>query len=186
MKPPHLIPRLAAAAALLSLAACAQPSRSSNMTVLDAAPVEAGQRYRVAEVTGGSDTNPILMSQVADGAFQTALERSLEFAGLLDHGSALGIHAELQKLEQPFAGFDMEVTAAALYLVKGPGGEVLFEEVIETPYTADFSSAFLGMERLRKANEGAIRANIKAFMERLIEERPELAAPKAEAGTPVS
>lgn len=185
MKTLHLAPRLLAAAALLSLAACAQPSRSSNMTVVDAARAPAGQQYRVAEVTGGKKTNPIIMSQVDNGAFQTALERSLEFAGLLDNGSQLGIYAELQKLDQPFAGFDMEVTAAARYVVRAPSGEVLFDEVIETPYTADFSSAFLGMERLRKANEGAIRTNINAFMQRLMDARPELAKPQA-AGTPVS
>tara|TARA_B100000676_G_scaffold306985_1_gene364404 strand:+ start:1323 stop:1472 length:150 start_codon:yes stop_codon:yes gene_type:complete len=42
-------------------------------------------------------------------------------------------------------------------------------ETIVTPYTEDFSSTFLAAERLRLANEGAIRRNIETFINALIE-----------------
>ena len=37
----------------------------------------------------------------------------------------------------------------------------------DTPYTADFSAAFVATERLRLANEGSIRTNIGQFMDKL-------------------
>jgi hypothetical protein len=63
----------------------------------------------------------------------------------------------------------MTVTAKVRYTVMAgdsPGAK--FDETIETPYTAKLSDAFLGIERLRLANEGAIKENIKAFIAKLV------------------
>ena len=64
----------------------------------------------------------------------------------------------------------MTVTATVNYILTDTlSGQVIYERDIAIPYTAEFSEAFLGMERLRKANEGAARVNIKEFVDDLYE-----------------
>jgi hypothetical protein len=53
-------------------------------------------------------------------------------------------------------------------LVDRASGRTTYEEKIATPHTATIGDAFLGFERLRLANEGAMRANISRLIERLI------------------
>jgi hypothetical protein len=42
------------------------------------------------------------------------------------------------------------------------------DQTVLTPYTANFSDAFVGMGRLRLANEGAMRENIREIISRLV------------------
>ena len=44
----------------------------------------------------------------------------------------------------------------------------MFDQTITEPYTANFSDAFLAVERLRLANEGAMRVNIGTFLKALV------------------
>ncbi len=53
------------------------------------------------------------------------------------------------------------------YKVFDPSGQPLVLATIDTPYTADFSAAFVAAERLRLANEGSIRTNISQFLDKL-------------------
>ena len=43
----------------------------------------------------------------------------------------------------------------------------VWEETVSADYTATVGDAFLAVERLRLANEGSIRENLKALIERL-------------------
>ena len=56
----------------------------------------------------------------------------------------------------------------------------VFDQVVDVPYTANFSDAFYGVERLRLANEGAIRVNIGAFLQRIAA----LSSPPGSKATP--
>jgi hypothetical protein len=173
------IPRICRIASVLclgiSLAACATGARTGAMTpalapnalISEASPLR--NAVQVGSVTGGSETNPLWKSKVSDDSFRTALDQALQL-----HTMAAGerprfiLNAELISLDQPFAGFDMTVTAKVRYLLLAQDTQkVLMEEVVETPYTAKLSDAFLGMERLRIANEGAMRENITAIMQKL-------------------
>jgi hypothetical protein len=169
--------RLAFAMLALSLlAACSQPARVSQMAVPNMlAPVVAANpellgAMSVGDVSGGKATNPLWTSQVDNPQFKEALERSLEFNGLLvSPGTSprLVVSATLVELNQPFIGFDFTVTPKVIYRVVQPNGEVeLLREELVTPYTADFSSSIIAVERLRLANEGAIRESIKRFLVR--------------------
>lgn len=185
-KPLRLLARLAAAAALFGLAACAEASRPEQMVA--AAPAQAplpGEIYRVSEVVGGEKTNPIVMSKVSDGAFQRALELSLEQAGMWDAVEGMPIRATLIALDQPIVGFDFTVKATARYQVHDAAGEELWDEIFTTPYTANFTDSIIGVKRLQLANEGAIKANIAAFMKALIEQKLPQRAAKAD-GAPTS
>jgi hypothetical protein len=72
------------------------------------------------------------------------------------------------KVSQPVVGIGMTVTATVQYQMKEIDSEkIVLSEIISRPYTAKFSDAVIAVYRLQKANEGAARQNIKAFIDRL-------------------
>jgi hypothetical protein len=77
----------------------------------------------------------------------------------------------------------LEVTANVNYsVIDHNSTEPYFQATVVTPYTANFSSSFLAVERLRLANEGAIRTNIEKFLNELKtygEEHPQKEATSA-------
>ncbi len=120
----------------------------------------------VGQVSGGQQTSPLWTSQVDNAAFAEALRQSLAAHGLLDvAGQRFRVDATLMSLSQPLVGLDMEVAATVFYRVtEARSGRAVFERPIAASFTATFGSAFVGVERLRLANEGAVRANISAFV----------------------
>lgn len=168
--------RLAAALMLTTLlGACAQGARTNAMV----APVQSAtilpadspltSRISVGSVTGGEETNPIWTSEVSSAAFKAALEQSLKLNTMLADGTGpLIVNADLVSIDQPLIGIGMTVTSVVAYTVKNSAGQSVYSETISTPYTANFSDAFLGSERLRLANEGSVKANISSFIEKLV------------------
>lgn len=124
----------------------------------------------VAPVAGGKQTSPLWTSQIGNAEFQEALVRSL-IATRLAHADILTnpsgatgryrLEAVLQKLEQPLIGFDMTVTVTIAYkLTEIPTGAVVYESTLVTPGAATMGDAFVAVERMKLANENAIRANL--------------------------
>jgi hypothetical protein len=114
-------------------------------------------------------TRPLWVSKVGNAEFRHALTTSLTDAGLISPPDSckFSIDVNLLGRSQPSAGFAMEVTSHANYKVyNGAGGPVLLA-TISAAYTAQFSEAFVGIVRLQRANEGAVRESIAQFMERL-------------------
>ena len=70
-------------------------------------------------------------------------------------------------VDQPtFGGFDMTVTTEVHYkLTKKDNNQEILNEVVRATYKAKFSDHLMGIERLRLANEGASRENIKKIIE---------------------
>ncbi len=166
-----LKPIIAAVAAFL-LIGCATPASQQAMTVgaTDgiAAPSEKlkGQVF-VRNVTGGKDTNPLWTSQVDSQSFKAAFEQSLAAIGYKsDSASAkYKVDAELQDLNQPGFGLTFNVQSTVAYTVST---DVTSSKVpITAVGTATPSDAFLGVERLKIANERSVKENIKAFINRL-------------------
>lgn len=166
-----------ATAMLVLLAACAQPARVSQMVAPNVmAPVTASNpelldSIAISDVKGGQSTSPLWTSQVDNPEFREALDRSLAFNGLLAADvtkARYAVTAELLELRQPLMGFDLTVTSRVKYSLQDRGSSAeLFGEEITTPYTADFSSSLVAVERLRLANEGSIRESIRNFLVRL-------------------
>lgn len=158
------------------LTGCAAPARIDQMTAT-VSPVQRVQQtplrvnVAVRDVTGGKETNPMWVSNVGSSEFEQALEASLRDAGLLAPGKQAGKYmlvAHLENLEQPFGGFDMTVTATVSYsLVERATGKEVLNRRVSLPYTASFNSAFVGTERLRIANEGAVKVNIAKLIDEL-------------------
>lgn len=164
---------LVAGTLLLTLAACASSADPKAMVVapqVDAKPFPQALQHAmcVRAVSGGEETNPLWASKVNDTGFKAALSASLDSAGLTAASTCqYSIDANLLGLEQPIAGFSMTVTSHVNYKVYNPANAPLVLETVDAPYTASFSEAVIGVERLKKANEGAIRENIKIFLDKL-------------------
>ena len=63
----------------------------------------------------------------------------------------------------------MTVTATVRYtLVSDADQAVKWDQTLVTPYTAKLGEALVGSERLRLANEGAMRENIKLMIGQMI------------------
>jgi len=163
-------------AAALLLSACASGARTGAMTApvsantLIAASSPAYAAIDVGSVTGGSETSPLWKSKVSNENFETALQQSLDLHGMagMGHGRYV-LNAQLLYLDQPTISFNSTVTAKVHYaLVSRRDESTKFDDTIKTSYTATIGDAFVGVERLRLANEGAIRENIDALMKELI------------------
>ena len=154
------------------IAGCASPASSMNMTMRaadassarSATPAEFKQNVAIKDVTGGKETNPAWVSNVGSAEFERALEESLRSAGILSANRQEGrflLVAHLSKLDQPLFGFNMTVTSDVTYtLIERATGRTVWERSIAAPYTAKMGDALIGGERLKLANEGAIRESI--------------------------
>lgn len=170
--PARFLATLAALGVGVFLSGCASGARPEGMTVQrvsDAPTQVSGATFDVGAIAGGEETNPLWTSEVSQDAFRTALVSSLRNQGLYDSGSDLEISAVLEEVDQPLIGLDVTVTATVTYRIIDASGAVIFDERIIQPYTAAFSDAFLGVERLKLANEGAIKTNIQTFIDRLLQ-----------------
>ncbi len=161
---------------LLWLAACASGAVPGAMSVplseqtLLATESRLRQAVAVGTVGGGRETNPLWTSQVSSADFAEALRLSLSTHAMLAiNNQAFRLDATLADLQQPIAGLDLTVTSRVTYrLIHLGTGAAVFEREIAAPYTAPFSAAFAAVERLRLANEGSIRENIRQFLAALI------------------
>jgi hypothetical protein len=159
---------------LLSLGACASAARPEAMTVLPSSvsAAKAGdvgyQAVKIVNVSGGTETNPLLWSEVASGDFRQALESSLKATGYLGatDSAPLSLTAAMLELKQPLAGLDLSVTSRVRYSVTDASGRLVFDETVAATGTAKMGESLMATERLRLANEYAVRENIKAFIER--------------------
>jgi hypothetical protein len=176
MMPFNRIPAYLFFVALLS--GCASPAEVKNMVVDQRLLVnaEANTPFKnalsIRRVNGGEDTNPLWTSEVSNSGFRGALRGSLEQSGLLAPTSGdtkYDLHATLSKLDQPLFGLDFKVISSVNYRVVERGTrKTWFDEPVTAAYTATFGDAAIAIQRLRLANEGSIRENIKQFIARLI------------------
>lgn len=159
----------------LLVAGCATPAHKQAMVV---APHDTLQKYNnefkgnlnLGVVSGGRDTNPLWTSQVDSQTFRSALDESLSAMGYKSHNSSTAkynLDAVIQDISQPVVGFSFDVTSTVIYTISGGGRQDRFP-VVATG-TATVSDAFLGVERLRLANEKSMKENIKQFFQAISE-----------------
>jgi hypothetical protein len=174
-KPLHAGVQLSfAMAALVALAGCASSADPTAMTVAPQAsekafPERLQHAMCVRNVTGGEPTNPLWASKVDNDGFKTALGTSLGSAGLTAPSDkcAYPVDVNLLGLSQPTIGLDMTVTSHVNYKVYDSSGAPYLLDTVDAPFTATMSDAFVGVERLKLANEGSIRESIKQFFDKL-------------------
>jgi hypothetical protein len=168
--------RLLLYALVLTIVGCASPAVQQQMV---ASPVDSGVSVNralfgslaVRNVSGGSDTNPLWVSQVGPNEFRGALTESLRGYGYLvstDAKPRFFIDANLDSLIQPFMGLTFNVTSVVTYRVEQDGVKRTIP--VTATGSATPSDAFIGVERMRLANERSIKENIRAFLSRISSE----------------
>jgi hypothetical protein len=155
---------LLVAAALIG--GCASGSKPDAMVAQVVAPVHKSDGDVSIAVSGGKETTKMGASQISNEAFAQALRESIVKAGLFSSVAAEGTRYRLTsfigKVDQPMFGFSFTVKMEVSYALKdSKSGNTVWTKDINSEYTATPGQAFAGVERLRLANEGAARENIR-------------------------
>jgi hypothetical protein len=171
-----MIRLLVAMLLLAGLGACATPASYTSM-IPELASAELGPgpapSYRgaitVAPVSIGNDTSAPWRSQIGSAEFQEALVRTLMLANLASaQNGRFRLDAILLGLDRPYAGFAMTVTASVSYrLTDTATGAVVYRDTRTSVGTATLNDAITNVNRLRMADERALRANIRKLIEDL-------------------
>jgi hypothetical protein len=154
------------------LTGCATASKPEAMV---AAPAETLTRHAqtVAVSTGGGkETSSVGKSQIADAAFAQALIASIEktkvFSAVVQGAAAnYMLSVAIVSVDQPSFGLSFTVKMETAWTLKKADGSIAWQEVIKAENTATTSDAFVGVERLRIANEGAARKSIEAGLAKI-------------------
>jgi len=161
-----------AAICVAILSGCASGAKVENIAI----PVNAAESYSqklteqisIEDVSGGKSTNPLWTSQISNEVFQEALSNALQSRGLLSSDGVYSLTAKLVKVEQPLFSFATTVTTHIVYTIKHrTTAEILFEKTMVAPASVKVSEEFVGVKRLRLANEKSATENIKMFLEEL-------------------
>ncbi|HEY4081171.1 MAG TPA: hypothetical protein VGM81_10760 [Burkholderiaceae bacterium] len=164
------------------LTGCGTPTQSLTMTVPQAdllqlrtwVPDALKFNVELDRVQGGETTSTWWGSHVSAMAYQSALEDSLRGVGMLPLSSATSARYQLKVTlvaqVQPMVSAHTEVAVSIRYqLVDKTDGKLLYERYLRTPGNADFTDAMVSQpERLRLANEDAVRKNIIAALRDLM------------------
>lgn len=122
-------------------------------------------------VEGGKETHWFWISRVGDSDLSRALQNSLEVAGLRTSAGRqprYGLDVNLTELRQSLFGIEMHATASVTYTLRDEAsGETVYETELETTGIATVPDSLATSERLRIANEKAMRASIEELLRRL-------------------
>ncbi len=165
--------RLLAALSLVCVGACAPPASYSAMVA--GAPSGQGPApvYRnaitVGSVTLGRDAGTPWTSAVGADQVQQALVQTLAAAGLGQPANGrFRLDGQLLTLSRPYAGFAMTVTAAIAWrLTDTTNGAVVYGRTLQGLGTATLDDAVDNNNRLRIADQRAVRANLQQLVQDL-------------------
>lgn len=157
--------------AALGLGGCASASKPDAMQATPVAAVHKSSSAVSVTVSGGKETSKMGASQISNQDFARALQGSIEKSGLFSSavsgpGSRYQLVAFIGKLDQPMFAFATTVTMEVSYtLTDSQTRKTVWSQSIASTYTAKTSDAFVGVTRLRLANEGVARENIRQMLE---------------------
>jgi hypothetical protein len=149
-----------AALAAALLGGCASPARPDAIgTTIVPAHKSTGD-VSVA-VTGGT------ASEISNDAFAQALRDSIEKSGIFakvgrSGGARYQLQALVDRIDHPSAGVSFTVKMDVSYtLIDTQAIKTLWSQTISGEHIAHFGDAVLASTRLRRAEEGAAKANIE-------------------------
>ena len=131
-----------------------------------------GQTLKVVEVKGGIKTNPMGRPTTGNEAFQEALISTLRKSGLFkeiltDGNSDYELFTEIVA-QKWHPGFSITSTLFVKYrLIETKSNQEIWKENVYSQYEAENEEAWLGQDRATKANEGAVRENLKLLLRKL-------------------
>jgi hypothetical protein len=153
-------------AAIALVGGCASGSKPDAMVAQVVAPVRKSDGDVSIAVSGGKETSKMGASQISNDAFAQALRESIEKAGLFSSvttdGGRYRLTSFIGKVDQPMFGLSFTVKMEVSYaLTDTKSGSSIWTKDINSEYTATAGQALAGVQRLRLANEGAARENIR-------------------------
>ena len=154
------IPAASLALAALLLGGCANPARPEAMSATLVVPAHKSTGDVSVTVSGGSG------AEISNDAFAQALRDSIEKSGTFAKVSPSGARYQLQALigsvDHPSAGVSFTVKMDVSYsLIDSQASKALWTQTIPSEHTAHLSDALGANTRLRRAEEGAAKANIE-------------------------
>ncbi len=163
---------LYATLAVLLLTACAQPADKMQMAVdPQIVSVPSNPKFigamEVRSISGGTETNPLWISEVGDTGFRSALKESLYRMNYeaKDKAPKYFVDAKLQSIDQPLMGFSFEVKSTVLYTVETQNKRKEF--AVTATGVSGATEHFVGYVRLKRATERSIHNNIQSFLTQL-------------------
>lgn len=153
------------------LAGCASPATREGMIPGDLDTAKKHPQTVSVAVTGGQETNPLWKSQISDTSFAEALSdaitRSKVFSAVVQgKGGNYQLDVALVSMTQPSFGASFTVDMEAGWsLRRTDSAAVVWQASVKSKHTATVGDAFVGVERLRLATEGAAKNNIKQGLE---------------------
>jgi hypothetical protein len=161
---------------MLILEGCASsPARMVNL-IPENIYLKSSHPYEVAiTVIGGEETTPLSESKISNEAFLQALKKTIDnthvFSKVTNERSGYLLEVKIEKqgmsLDSIGSVAKTVILATRWKLSKRGFSQSIWIDVISTKYTATFGDAFGGIKRVRLANEGAARNNIKKGLERI-------------------
>ena len=158
---------------IASLTGCATSAQYTAMVPSNIQLVNHHPDTVATSVTGGEKTNPLWTSEISSDGYKQALDVAVResdlFSGVgAQNESDYQVTVRLNKAKQPMVGLGMTVRLSADWmLVRNSDNQIVWQETVDSEYTAKFSEHMIGYERLRKANEGAVRENIRIGLEHI-------------------
>lgn len=158
---------LAVSGFVVLMSGCATPATYQGMIPATFETAAKHPHSVSVNVSGGQETNPMWKSQVSDVTFSQALVESITksqvFTRVIEGtGGDYLLTVVLVSMEQPSFGASFTVKMEAGWSLKrATTGAVVWQESVRSSHTATVGDAFVGVERLRLATEGAAKNNIK-------------------------
>jgi hypothetical protein len=142
------------------LGGCASPARPEAISTTLVMPVHKSTGEVSVTASGGS------AAEISNDAFAQALRESIErsgiFAKVLPSGARYQLKALIGSVDHPSAGVSFTVKMEVSYtLIDTQAGKAVWTQTIPSEHTAHLSDALGANTRLRRAEEGAAKANIE-------------------------
>lgn len=122
---------------------------------------------------GTKESNAFGGPGVPGDPFAEAIRNSIMKYGLFRSVITAGagdylLEADIAKVDAPAAGFNMTVSMIVNWkLTHVATGKIVFQETTYKAYTATVGDAFVGVKRVRLAEEGAARENIEDALDHI-------------------
>jgi hypothetical protein len=112
--------------------------------------------------SGGSSEGLKVSDDMLKKALAGSISKSQVFSQVVQgSGGRYLLTVAISSLEQPMMGMSMTVKMEAGWTLKrADNGATVWQESISSSHTTGATEAFAGVERVRLATEGAVRANI--------------------------
>ena len=156
------------------LAGCPKPIQPEKMIsnqIETEYLISSGPLYKsisVSKVGGGKETNPMMYSEIGNPELEKAIITSLRGYNYYAHSTEdtkYNLNVFLVEIDRPKSGFTTTITAFVRYkLIEIENNRTVIDEIVKTSDTKTSEEVFVGLTRMRIAQEEAIKKNIIEFI----------------------